>query len=52
MRRPGDPGLKPVPGENLSLKLNIYFVNLKEKFSPGPGFESGSPALRAGALTD
>ena len=26
--------------------------NLKEKFSPGPGFEPGSPALLAGALTN
>ena len=30
--------------------LNIH--NLREKFSPGPGFEPGSPALRAGALTN
>ena len=25
-------------------------VNVKEKFSPEPGFEPGSPALRTGAL--
>ena len=25
--------------------------NSREKFSPGPGFEPGSPALRAGAIT-
>ena len=25
-------------------------VNLREKFSPGPGFEPGSPALSIGAL--
>ena len=28
-----------------------YINNLREKFSPGPGFEPGSPALRAGAIT-
>ena len=28
------------------------FVNLREKFSPGPGFEPGSPALRTGASTN
>ena len=27
-------------------------VDLREKFSPGPGFKPGSPALRAGALTN
>ena len=27
-----------------------YINNLREQFSPGPGFERGSPALRAGAL--
>ena len=30
--------------------LYIYINNLREKFSPGLGFEPGSPALRAGAL--
>ena len=30
----------------------IHFVNLREKFSPGPGFEPGSPALHADALTN
>ena len=25
--------------------------NLREKFSPGPGIEPGSPALRTGAIT-
>ena len=29
----------------------MYINNLREKFSPGPGFEPGSPALRAGAIT-
>ena len=30
----------------------LWFINnLREKFSPGPGFEPGSPALRAGAIT-
>ena len=33
------------------LRSNILFNTLREKFSPGPGFEPGSPALRAGALT-
>ena len=28
------------------------FNNLRETFSSGPGFEPGSPALRAGALTN
>ena len=27
-------------------------VNLRGKLSPGPGFEPGSPALRAGTLTN
>ena len=27
------------------------FNNLREKISPGPGIEPGSPALRAGAIT-
>ena len=27
-----------------------YEVNIREKFSPGRGFEPGSPALLAGAL--
>ena len=27
-----------------------YVVNLREKFSPGPGFEPWSPALRPGSL--
>ena len=28
----------------------FHFINnLREKFSPGPGIEPGSPALRAGA---
>ena len=30
----------------------VDFVNLREKFSPGPGFEPRSPALRPGALTN
>ena len=36
---------------------NLQFIqqnninNLREKFSPGPGIEPGSPALRAGAIT-
>ena len=29
-----------------------YVVNLREKFSPGTGFEPGSPALSAGAQTN
>ena len=32
-----------------SVYVYIYINNLREKFSPGPGFEPGSPALRAGA---
>jgi len=32
--------------------LNINFANLRDKFSSGPGFEPGSPALRADALTN
>ena len=31
--------------------LFSYKNNLREKFSPGPGIEPGSPALRAGAIT-
>ena len=35
-----------------SLELCICkLINLREKFSTGPGFEPGSPALRAGAIT-
>ena len=34
-------------GPNVHLRIN----NLREKFSPGPGIEPGSPALRAGAIT-
>ena len=26
------------------------YINVREKFSPGPGFESGSPALRTSSL--
>ena len=34
------------------LTLELKKVNnLREKFSPGPGFEPGSPAVRAGAIT-
>ena len=30
----------------------LYVIyNLREKFSPGSGFEPGSPALRCGAIT-
>ena len=33
-------------------KRNLPHINnLREKFSPGPGIEPGSPALRAGAIT-
>ena len=32
-------------------KYEIRVNNLREKFSPGPGIEPGSPALRAGAIT-
>ena len=33
------------------LKVIIFlFVNLKENFAPGPGFDPGAPALHAGAL--
>ena len=32
------------PSDRLSV------INLRKKFSPGLGFESGSPALRAGIL--
>ena len=28
-------------GENLVFTLGPMFVNLREKFSPGPGFEPG-----------
>ena len=35
----------------LILKFN-HSNNLREKFSPGPGIEPGSPALRAGAITN
>ena len=31
---------------------NSDINNLREKFSPGPGFEPGSPAQSAGALTN
>ena len=31
-------------------KLNLELLMIREKFSPGPGFEPGSLALRAGAL--
>ena len=33
-------------------KIHVNINNLREKFSPGPGFELGSPALCAGALTN
>ena len=29
-----------------------HINNLREKFSSGPGFEPGSPALHAGTLTN
>ena len=38
----------------LVFRITIWQVdinNLREKFSPEPGFEPGSPALRAGAIT-
>ena len=40
-------------GENWgNEELRIYQRNnLSEKFSPGPGFEPGSPALCSGAIT-
>ena len=31
--------------------LTGQYYNLREKFSPGPGFEPGSPALHAGVIT-
>ena len=31
--------------------MDLFINNLREKFSPGPGIEPGSPALRAGAIT-
>ena len=31
--------------------ISTIINNLREKFSPGPGIEPGSPALRAGAIT-
>ena len=42
-----------VDDENLALIITIYCwsYNIREKFSPGPGFEPGYPALRAGAIT-
>ena len=38
--------------ENLAFRISgrSYISNLTEKFSPGPGFEPGSPALRDGAI--
>ena len=40
-------------GEFYLLTTSLYDdVNLREKFSLGPGFEPGSPALRVGALTN
>ena len=34
-------------------RMNMdLFNNLREKFSPAPGFEPGSPAISAGALTN
>ena len=41
--------------EKLAFRITIwqsYINNLREKFSPRPGFELGSPTLRAGALTN
>ena len=32
--------------------INIIIDNLRRKFSPGPGLEPDSPALRAAALTN
>ena len=32
--------------------LQVDINNLREKFSPGPGFEPGSSPLRAGTLTN
>ena len=39
--------------ETLMLAESYIFIiyNLREKFSPGPGIEPGSPALRTGAIT-
>ena len=34
-----------------STSIYIYVNNLREKYSSGLGFEPGSPALRAGAIT-
>ena len=34
----------------IQLSGTSYINNLREKFSPGLGFEPGSPALRAGAI--
>ena len=34
------------------LQTITYIVNLREKFSPGPGFEAESPVLRALTLTN
>ena len=32
--------------------MTIFFINnLREKFSPGPGFKPGSPALCTGTIT-
>ena len=46
----------------MGIEGNLVFQNnpltgpvlliLREKFSPGPGFEPGSPALHAGTLTN
>ena len=38
-------------GSEKELKKVNLINNLREKFSPGPGFEPRSPALHAGALT-
>ena len=34
-----------------TIASNKCINNLREKFSPEPGIEPGSPALRAGAIT-
>ena len=52
--------LQPGGGRLFEINLNFHesyiniggLVNLREKLSPGPGFETESPGLRAGALTE
>ena len=44
-------GIKYYEKDKTFKYLGSLINNLREKFSPGPGIEPGSPALRAGAIT-